>query len=56
MTSVTGKISRTDLQIRELPDHIGQTVELRGAVHALRDLGGVVFLTLRKGDGAVQCR
>ncbi len=55
MIGVTGKFSRPDLQIAQLPDHIGQSVELRGAVHALRDLGGVVFLTLRKGDGAVQC-
>lgn len=55
MTTVTGKFLREDLQINELPDHVGRTVELRGAVHGLRDLGGVVFLTLRKGDGVVQC-
>ncbi len=55
MTSVSGKFSREDLQINELPHHAGQKVELRGAVHAIRDLGGVKFLTLRKGDGVVQC-
>ncbi len=55
MTTVTGKFSKEDLQMNQLPGHVGQTVELRGAVHALRDLGGVVFLTLRKGDGIVQC-
>lgn len=55
MTTVTGKFSREDLQINQLAGHVGRTVELRGAVHALRDLGGVVFLTLRKGDGVVQC-
>lgn len=55
MTSVTGKFSREDLQINELQAHMGEKVELRGVVHALRDLGGVVFLTLRKGDGTVQC-
>jgi len=33
----------------------GSTVELRGAVHALRDMGGITFLTLRLSDGAVQC-
>lgn len=32
-----------------------QTVTLKGAVHALRDMGGVTFLTLRMWDGAVQC-
>ena len=30
-------------------------VSLRGAVHALRDMGGVTFLTLRLARGAVQC-
>ena len=55
MTSVTGKFSREDLQIDQLSEHMGETVELRGAIHALRDLGGVVFLNLRKGDGTVQC-
>ncbi|OUQ81133.1 aspartate--tRNA(Asn) ligase [Flavonifractor sp. An100] len=33
----------------------GQTVTFHGAVHALRKLGGIVFLTLRLRDGAVQC-
>lgn len=55
MTSMTGKFSREDLQINELSTHLDSRAELRGAVHALRDLGGVVFLTLRKGDGVVQC-
>lgn len=55
MTSVSGKFAKEDLQINLLAEHVSQEVELRGAVHALRDLGGVVFLTLRKGDGTVQC-
>ena len=33
----------------------GQTVLLRGAVHALRKLGGIDFITLRLRDGALQC-
>jgi nondiscriminating aspartyl-tRNA synthetase len=33
----------------------GQSVTIHGAVHALRDMGGVVFLTLRMADGALQC-
>jgi len=28
---------------------------VHGAVHLLRDMGGVVFLTLRMARGAVQC-
>ena len=33
----------------------GRTVTFHGAVHALRKLGGIAFLTLRLRDGAVQC-
>ncbi|MGI5962800.1 MAG: aspartate--tRNA(Asn) ligase [Lawsonibacter sp.] len=33
----------------------GETVTLHGAVHALRELGGIAFVTLRLRDGAVQC-
>ena len=32
-----------------------QTVTLHGAVHALRDMGGITFLTLRTRRGLVQC-
>ena len=33
----------------------GQTITVQGAVHALRELGGITFLTLRMRDGALQC-
>jgi nondiscriminating aspartyl-tRNA synthetase len=33
----------------------GQTVTVKGAVHAIRELGGITFLTLRMRDGALQC-
>ena len=33
----------------------GMEVEVHGAVHALRQLGGIVFLTLRLRDGVLQC-
>ena len=32
-----------------------QSVTVHGAVHALRDMGGLAFLTLRLARGAVQC-
>ena len=32
-----------------------QSVTVHGAVHALRDMGGITFLTLRMADGAIQC-
>ncbi len=33
----------------------GETLVLKGAVHALRKLGGIDFVTLRLRDGALQC-
>ena len=33
----------------------GQIVTVKGAVHALRELGGIDFITLRLRDGALQC-
>ncbi|MGE4276060.1 MAG: aspartate--tRNA(Asn) ligase [Lawsonibacter sp.] len=33
----------------------GRTASVKGAVHALRELGGINFMTLRLRDGALQC-
>ena len=32
-----------------------QSVTVHGAVHTLREMGGICFLTLRMADGSVQC-
>lgn len=36
-------------------DLCGMRIGLTGAVHALRDMGDIVFVILRKRDGLVQC-
>ncbi len=41
--------------LRELAQHVGQTVRLRGMIVSRRDLGGIQFVTLRDAGGAVQC-
>lgn len=40
---------------RDLPQHLGEAVRLRGMILSRRDLGGLQFITLRDGSGAVQC-
>lgn len=35
--------------------YVNKTVVVHGAVHALRDMGAISFMTLRLRDGAVQC-
>ncbi len=57
MEFVTGACQTADLGYEALlsGDYVGQRVSVHGAVHALRPLGGVVFLTLRLRRGAVQC-
>lgn len=55
MKFVTGESKKltTYQQIAEGERH--NPVNLHGAVHLLRDIGGLVFLTLRLARGAVQC-
>jgi asparaginyl-tRNA synthetase len=42
-------------EIRELAQHVGQTVTLQGWVEATRGHGKVAFVVLRDGTGVVQC-
>jgi len=44
----------SDVLVRELKDHIGKTVAVRGWLHKRRDLGGIVFVVLRDRSGLVQ--
>ena len=55
MKTMTGTLETGRLELAELPSRCGQTVRVHGAVHSLRELGGVTFLTLRKRDGVLQC-
>lgn len=40
---------------REIGDHAGERVVVRGWVHKVRELGGVRFLLVRDRQGVVQC-
>jgi asparaginyl-tRNA synthetase len=42
------------VEIRQLSEHVGETVTLRGWVEAKRGHGKVAFLTVRDGTGVVQ--
>jgi asparaginyl-tRNA synthetase len=42
------------VRIRELPRHVGETVEVRGWVTHLRSSGKVAFIVARDGDGTLQ--
>lgn len=57
MDFVTETKKREDLTCAQLTggEFVGKQVRVHGAVHALRPMGGVTFLTLRLRDGAVQC-
>ena len=57
MDFVTGVTRKETLEISELlaGDLTGETVRVNGAVHAIRDMGEVAFVILRKREGLLQC-
>lgn len=57
MDFVTGVTQKETLEISELlaGDLTGETVRVNGAVHAIRDMGEVAFVILRKREGLLQC-
>lgn len=57
MDFVTGVTQKETLEISELlaEDLTGETVRVNGAVHAIRDMGEVAFVILRKREGLLQC-
>lgn len=57
MEYISGIIKKEKKELEELLDPVlwGQTVKTDGAVHAVRDMGDVAFVILRKRDGLLQC-
>lgn len=57
MEFMTGTLEKRDLTWKDVMAETCPegTIRVHGAVHALRPLGGVTFLTLRMADGALQC-
>ena len=55
MKSIQGLTETARIEAADLPQHVGETVQMHGAVHAIHDMGGFAFLTLRKKDAVVQC-
>ena len=57
MEFVTGKKESRTLELSSLlqPEMTGQEVRVSGAVHAIRDMGNVAFIILRKREGLLQC-
>ena len=57
MEFVTGKKESRTLELSSLmqPGMAGREVRAAGAVHAIRDMGNVAFVILRKREGLLQC-
>jgi nondiscriminating aspartyl-tRNA synthetase len=55
MEFVKGNTQTPRIEAHDLAAHVGQMVQMHGAVHALRPMGAITFLTLRKRDAVVQC-
>ena len=56
MKIMTGKTQGMDSSLREvLAMAAGETAQVHGIVHTLRDLGDVRFMLLRMPQGTLQC-
>ena len=57
MEYLTGVRAKEALELKDLlkENMQGQTVKVNGAVHAIRDMGNIAFVILRKRDGLLQC-
>lgn len=57
MEFLTGVKEKETLEIGRLLEDgmLGRTVKVNGAVHAVRDMGTVAFIILRKREGLIQC-
>lgn len=53
MEFLTGVKQKEVLEIGDLllPEMVGREVKVNGAVHAIRDMGTIAFVVLRKGKG-----
>lgn len=57
MEFMTGIRKKETVEIRDLfaGSYVGCSVKVNGAVHAIRDMGEVTFVILRKREGLLQC-
>lgn len=56
MEFLTGVKEKDTWELSQLTgEKIGSTVKVNGAVHAVRDMGTVAFVILRKREGLIQC-
>lgn len=57
MEFLSGVAAKETMELYELQQTAaeGQAVRINGAVHAIRDMGNIAFIILRKRDGLLQC-
>ncbi len=57
MKTLTGVNRKETLEISELlaGEQVGKEVMVNGTIHAIRDMGNVAFVVLRKREGLLQC-
>lgn len=57
MEFVNGNVKKNNVSIDDIltGEWFGAEINLRGAIHVIRQMGGVSFVILRRYDGLVQC-
>ena len=55
MKKIIGRISSNHIEVEQLANHIGQTVEIHGIVHKIREMSGFAFVLIRTKRTLLQC-
>jgi len=55
MEKISGRISSYHLEVEELNNHIGQTVDIHGTVYKIREMSGFAFVLLKTKRTLLQC-
>ena len=55
MEKIKGNIIASELEVEELAEHIGETIQIHGSIYKIRKMKGFSFVLLRTKRAVVQC-
>src|SRR5262245_11673955 len=55
METINGSFTKTTKKVTDLPQCVGQTVQVSGTIHKIREMGSFAFVLLRSNRDVIQC-